>query len=282
MRPALDPRVAVTATNPLLAPDNRPLVGVIHLPPLTGPGAPSLQTFLEHAATDARHYEQAGFDALIVENFGDQPFPKTRSPPHVPALMTRIAHHVKETTRLPIGINVLRNDARSALAIACAVPAEFIRVNVLTGATVTDQGIIEGAAYELAQSRQRLGPRADNILVAADLHVKHGTPLAPRPIENEAQDAVIRAGADLLLVTGDATGATALLEDVERVRRSTPDTPVWVASGITPGTIRETLSVAQGAIVGSSAKRDGQAKNPVDRKRALDLARQAGKHARTS
>lgn len=281
MRAAINPLVATNVTSPLLASNARPLVGVIHLPPLTGPRAPSLETLLERAATDARAYKQAGFDAVLVENFGDQPFPKTRSAPHVPALMTRIAHHVKEATRLPVGINVLRNDAESALAIACAVPAEFIRVNVLTGATVTDQGIIEGAAHVLARYRQRLGLRAEKILVAADLHVKHGTPLAPRQITSEAQDAVERAGADLLLVTGDATGAPTALEDVKRVRQITPDTPVWVASGVTTETIRETLSVAQGAIVGSSAKMQGQAMNPVDPERALRLAEQAGKTRRT-
>lgn len=281
MRAAINPLVDTNATDSLLAPDARPLVGVIHLPPLTGPRAPSLETLLERAATDARHYRQAGFDAVLVENFGDQPFPKTRSAPHVPALMTRVAHHVKETTRLPVGINVLRNDVKSALAIACAVPAEFIRVNVLTGATVTDQGIIEGAAHTLARYRERLGPRAESIFVAADLHVKHGAPLAPRPIEQEAQDAVERAGADLLLATGDATGSPATLEDVARVRQSTPETPVWVASGVTAETIREALSVAQGAIVGSSAKKGGQAANPVDPERALRLAEQAGKTRRT-
>lgn len=272
--------MASTTTHPLLAPNTRPLIGVVHLPPLTGPRAPSLGTLLERAATDARAYQQAGFDALIVENFGDHPFPKDQSPPHVAALMTRIAHHIKQTTGLPMGINVLRNDAKSALAIACAAGAAFIRVNILTGATVTDQGIIEGAAHTLDRYRQTLGPRAEEILIAADLQVKHGAPLAPRPLEQEARDAVKRAGADLLLVTGDATGAQATLEDVARVKDAAPDTPVWVASGVTADTIRETLAVADGVIVGTSAKQDAKAEHPVDPRRAAEIAKAAGKTPR--
>lgn len=251
-------------------------MGVIHLPRLDGPGSPDIEAILQRAESDARAYQQAGFDALLVENYGDHPYPKDRSAPHVAAIMTRACARVRRATSLPVGVNVLRNDARSALAVALAAGGDFIRCNVLTGAVVADQGLIEGCAHELDQYRQHLGPAAPRILVAADVHVKHAQSLSQRPIEQEAHDAVTRGGADVVLVTGAATGAPADLDDVRRIR-STVNVPVWVASGVTAETLAETLDVAQGVIVGSAAKSKGDARNEVDAQRARSLAEAAGK-----
>ena len=65
------------------------LIGVVHLPPL--PGSPnsslSIDDVVKHAVRDAVTLEDAGFDALIVENFGDAPFVAKSLPPGcVPAL----------------------------------------------------------------------------------------------------------------------------------------------------------------------------------------------------
>jgi uncharacterized protein len=263
--------------HPLLANGRRPLIGMIHLSPLSGPYALPPEVLIEAATADAESYQQAGYDAVLIENYGDRPYTKARTLPHVAATMAIIAEHVRRTTRLHVGINVLRNDAVTALAVAHAAGCDFIRVNVLTGAVVADQGIIEGCAHELAAYRDTLGADGDKILIAADVHVKHARPLAPRSIEEEATDAAKRAGADVILVTGPATGTPVDPKDIQKVRQAVPETPVWAASGADQDNIAGLLEHAQGAIIGTAAKKQGRTTNPVDLQRARAIAVAAGK-----
>src|SRR5690606_13240725 len=113
---------------------------------------------------------------LMLENFGDTPFYPRRVAAHTVAAMTAIAVEVRRQVDLPLGINVLRNDGLSALGIAAASGADFIRVNVLSGARVTDQGIVQGIAHDLLRERRWLG--AESVKILADVNVKHSAPLA--------------------------------------------------------------------------------------------------------
>src|SRR5262245_39530628 len=123
-----------------------PIIGMLHVPAL--PGSPRHQlpctAILDWVLKDAAALQTGGINALIIENFGDVPFFPHRVPPHTVAFLTAIASEVKRSCRLPLGINVLRNDAEAAIAIASAVSAEFIRINIHSGARLTDQGVIEG------------------------------------------------------------------------------------------------------------------------------------------
>ena len=143
----------------------RGFIGVIHLPPMPGdPKATRETTFdsvVEHALVDGRALLAGGVDAIVVENFGSAPFAKgdagSRLPPHQVALMTRVVEAMVREEKCPIGVNCLRNDIRSALGIAAATGAQFVRVNVHTGAYVTDQGLIEGEAHQTLRYRRELG-----------------------------------------------------------------------------------------------------------------------------
>lgn len=248
------------------------LIGVIHLPPL--PGSPrwggDLGAVAESTAADARALADAGFDAVVVENFGDAPFEPGTVPAVTVAAMTRCAMAVRAAApRLALGINVLRNDALAALAVAVASEATFIRVNVHIGARVTDQGLIEGRAHETLRVRRSLG--AENVMLLCDVDVKHSAPLGARPIEEEAHDLVERAAADAVLVTGSGTGRGASREDLERVAAAVR-APVLVASGVTEASLPE-LARAHGVIVGSCLRKDGVAGSPVDPARAASFAR---------
>ncbi len=105
-------------------------------------------------------------------------------------------------SRLPVGVNALRNDARAALAIAVATGAHFIRVNVHTGSMFTDQGLIEGAAADTLRVRAALDTR---VAIMADVHVKHASPPAGADIADAASDAWHRGLADALIVSGIGT-----------------------------------------------------------------------------
>ena len=123
----------------------KPLIGVVHVLPL--PGSPewsgSVGGAIARAVEDAVAYERAGFDAVIVENFGDAPFARGFAGRGAVAGLAAVGARVAERVRLPLGVNVLRNDAESAVAVAAAVGTAFIRVNVLVGAAATDKGVIQ-------------------------------------------------------------------------------------------------------------------------------------------
>src|SRR3989441_1200801 len=157
-------------------------IGVVHLLPL--PGSPrwgeGIKGLIERAVADARAYERGGADAVIVENFGDAPFTKGGVPPETVAAMAAAGAAVRAAVRLPVGFNVLRNDARAALGLCAACGGSFIRVNVHAGVMLTDQGLMEGNAYETVRYRQQLCPQAQ---ILADVHVKHAAPLGDWPIE---------------------------------------------------------------------------------------------------
>ncbi|ELY86515.1 photosystem I assembly BtpA [Natrialba hulunbeirensis JCM 10989] len=275
MEPHL-PSLAVTPPMPTAQQDSlldrfdreRPLIGMVHLPAL--PGAPEFggdrDALHERARTDATQLESGGIDAIMLENFGDVPFYPETVPPHVVADMTAIANTVADAVDVPVGINVLRNDAEAALSIAAAVDADFIRTNVHVGTAATDQGVLEGRAHETVRLRERIAP---DVAILADVHVKHATPVGEASIEQAALETVERGKADGVIVTGSGTGSETALEDVERVaaERSAHDlqTPVFVGSGVTADTVGDCFAAgADGAIVGTALKEDGTTTNPVD------------------
>ena len=258
--------------SPLLDLRRKALIGVVHLRPL--PGSPrwrgDLESVLQFAVSDARSYERGGAHALFVENFGDVPFAKNSVAPETIAAMAAAGRAIRQTVRLPIGFNVLRNDAQTALALCATCGGAFIRVNVHTGAMLTDQGLIQGNAYETLRYRQRVCPRA---LIFADVHVKHAVPLGNWTIEDAARDTVERGLADALIVSGAGTGLAADLADLERVRRTVPAAKLLLGSGVTLANVRDFLPAADGFIVGTSLKVGGRVSNPVDPKRVAALVR---------
>src|SRR5690606_19771106 len=160
---------------------------------------------------------------------------------------------------LRLGVNVLRNDALSALSVAAAIGAGFIRVNVHSGAMITDQGLIEGRARETLLERARL---AAPVAIAADVLVKHAVPLGDVRLEDAARDTWERGLVDALIVTGAGTGRPTAPDDVARVRRALPQAPVWVGSGATPETVA--ALDPDGFVVGTWLHRDADLGAPVD------------------
>lgn len=247
------------------------MIGVVHLGPL--PGAPryagSVSAVCEAAVADARAYQEGGADALMVENFGDLPFTRERVAAETVAGMAVAARALREAgVTLPIGFNVLRNDAWSALGIAAACDGGFVRVNVLTGAVEADQGIIQGEAHSVLRKRQALCPEVE---IWADVLVKHAVPIGDLGIEEAARDTRHRGLADALIVSGVATGAATSAEDLRRVRKAGPEVPLLVGSGARVENAPELLEHADGLIVASSLKVDGVLGNPVDVKRVKAL-----------
>jgi uncharacterized protein len=242
---------------------DNPVIGVVHLSPL--PTSPrwqgKLQEVIARAEQEATALAAGGVDGIIIENFFDAPFVKDCVDPAVVSAMTLIVDRLKGMVMLPIGINVLRNDARSAMAIATCTQTQFIRVNVLTGVMATDQGLIEGKAHELLRYRRELG---SEVAILADVLVKHARPLGTPNLTTAVQDTIQRGLADGVILSGWATGSPPTQEDLELASAAAGDTPVLIGSGADWTNIPQLMQAADGVIVSSSLKRQGKISETID------------------
>lgn len=257
----------------------KPVIGVIHSLPL--PGAPrydgqSVEEIYTFAENEAVRYAEGGVDGLIVENHGDIPFAKPEEMgPETAAAMAVMTERVRRAVSLPTGVNVLANDARTAIAVSKAADAVFFRVNQWANAYVANEGFVEGPAGRAARYRAFL--RASGLKIFADVHVKHGAHAitADRTIAELVRD-VEFFDADVCIATGQRTGDAATGEELRAVKDAA-SVPVVVGSGVTPDNVGEILSVADGVIVASALKQGGVWWNPVEPDRVKRLMREVAK-----
>ena len=256
-----------------LFPSSKPLIGTIHCSAF--PGSPrykgeSMNAIVQYAVEEAKAYIEGGVDGIIVENSWDLPFLRPEDIWYeTVATMSVVADSVRKATSVPIGINVLANGGEAAIAAAKASRASFIRVNQWVNAYVSNEGIVEGNSAQILRYRAVL--QAQEIAIFADVHVKHGAHaiVADRPVEEQARD-VEFFDADVAIATGNHTGDATPIEEIENIRRGT-FLPILVGSGLTAGNAVHLLEKADGAIVGTSLKENGQwwGRVSVDRVRAL-------------
>ncbi len=243
----------------------KPLIACVHLLPL--PGSPgysgTMNDIYDMALKEAGIFVKYGCSGLLIENFRDIPFYPDRIPPETIASLANVTHEIVNNFTVPVGVNALRNDAVAALSIATAAGAHFIRVNIHTGAAVTDQGIIVGRAFDTLRLRANL---RSGVLIFADVAVKHAQPLAARSIDLEAADIAERGMADAIIVTGDRTGTEAGILNLKLVKQNV-SLPVLLGSGLTPDNIGKFYPVIDGMIVGSYFKKEGKANNFVEEER---------------
>jgi uncharacterized protein len=246
------------------------VIGMLHVPAL--PGAPHCSMDFEHirqfVLADAAALAEGGVDGLMIENFGDVPFYPGRVPAHTIAFLTTLSGEVKAHFRLPLGINVLRNDGMAAIAIAAAIRAEYVRVNVYTGARLADQGMLQGEAHHLTRYRRALGVEAQ---IWADVAVKHSAALGERSLEDEVEDTVERGLADAVIVSGTGTGKPPLFGHVRTVKRHAGAAGIYIGSGVDASNVERLLQVADGVIVGTALKRGGKVSASVDPTRVRGL-----------
>jgi membrane complex biogenesis BtpA family protein len=251
----------------------RPLIGDIHCPPM--PGTPryrgeTMDSIVRRAVADAIAYRDGGMDGVLVENHGDIPFLQPRDiGPEIIAAMSVVATAVREAVELPLGINLLANNAIGALAIAKASGARFIRVNQWVNAYISNEGLIQGESARALRFRKQID--ATDVAIFADVHVKHGAHaiVGDRSIAEQARD-VEFYDADVAIATGNRTGDAVPDAEIAAIREGTR-LPIIAGSGLTAGNSRHLLSLLDGAIVGSSLKRDGVWWNPVETARVRTL-----------
>lgn len=252
----------------------KPVIGMIHLKAL--PGAPksslSVSEVLALAVDDLNSLIEGKVDGVLVENYNDYPFHPFTVEPSTIVSMSLIVKELVKSSSVPVGVNVLRNACSDALVIASFTGAEFIRCNFLTGAYVTDQGVIVGCAHILKRLQKQLSciKTETNPLIFGDVLCKHASPISPRTLELEAIDALERGLADAVIITGNRTGLPAKLSDLKLLRKKQIQ-PILVGSGVTSDSIQEILPYIDGVIIGTSLKHKNKISLPVDRKKVEEF-----------
>lgn len=249
----------------------RALIGVVHLQALPGTPAGKLDTrdIATIAVEEARQYEEAGFHGVMIENTHDRPYLKAGVGPEITAAMAVIGAEVRRAVALPLGVQVLAGANSSALAIALACGASFVRVEGFVFAHVADEGLIEASAGALLRYRRAIG--AEHIRVFADVKKKHSAHAITADIDiAETAMAAEFFLVDGVIVTGVATGQPAEPDEVNSVDRAV-SVPTIVGSGITTENLSRYAN-ADALIVGSSVKKDGLWWNPIDPERVRALA----------
>jgi len=245
--------------------------GVVHLKSL--PGSPGnylpLDEIIELAQEDVNNLIFGGVDGIIIENFGDTPFVKDDISKRTLASFTTVVENIEYDRDIKVGINVLRNDGISALSIAEATKADFVRINVLNNVMMyTDQGMIEGKAHEIAQFKNSLNKEIE---IYADVFVKHAVPPEGSKIENHTEELIHRAGADVVIVTGDGTGHEINIEDLNKVRDIVPQGKLAIGSGVNEENIEQYVDLADILIVGTNFKVDQDVSKRVDQRSVEQL-----------
>jgi membrane complex biogenesis BtpA family protein len=245
----------------------KPVIGMVHLGALPGTPLHDPDADLVAAArADLQALQAAGFDAVMFGNENDRPY-ELEVDIASTATMAAIIGELKSEITVPFGVNVLW-DPMASVALGAATGAGFVR-EIFTGVYASDMGTWSPDAGRALRYRQRLVRGDMAMLYNVSAEFAHS--LDQRPLADRARSAVFSSIPDAVLVSGQITGEAAALSDLEAVKAVLPDTPVLANTGVKHETIADVLRVADGCIVGSSLKVDGDTWKAVDPERAQDF-----------
>ena len=246
---------------------HKPVIGMIHLRPLPGSAGyvgGGSGPALEQALADGRLLDAAGVDAILLQNTGDLPA-MTDGGPETIAYMTAIGTLLRHELKTPFGVNILANGTESALAVAAAIGAMFVRIKVYVGAVVGIGGVIQGSAQRALDFKSRIDART--IEIAADVYDRTSRPLGDMPIEDVAHYASFHGAASALVVTGGSVDES--LDRLQRVKATVKSLPVYAGGGTTAENVHRFMRVCDGVIVGNAVKTGPEFQGCVDRERLM-------------
>ena len=248
----------------------KPVIGMVHLGALPGTplydAAAGLDGLLAGARADLMALQGAGFDAVMFGNENDRPYEFAVDTAST-ATMAFVIGQLRSEITVPFGVNMLW-DPRSSVALAAATGAAFVR-EIFTGTYASDMGPWTPDAGAAMRYRNRLG--AQDVAMLFNISAEFADSLDRRTLPDRARSAVFSSIPDAVLVSGQITGEAAALSDLEAVKAVLPDTPVLANTGVKHDTVADVLRAADGCIVGSSLKVDGDTWNLVDPNRAQDF-----------
>jgi uncharacterized protein len=241
----------------------KPIIAMIHFPPL--PGSPlydpkgGLQKILDSAAADISALQAGGVDAVMFGNEGDRPYLLKASPVTLAAYGTLVGE-LKRLIKVPFGVNYLW-DPVATVALGVASGAKFVR-EIFTGVYDSDMGLWTPDAAAAVRLRTDAG-RSD-LKLLFNINAEFASPVGTRSIGQRAKSAVFASLADAVLVSGPMTGEAVELSQLREARAAVPSTPVFANTGVNIDNVEAILSIADGCIVGTHFKVDGDTWKNVD------------------
>jgi len=240
------------------------------------PGSPlydrekGLAGLIDGVEKDLDALQKAGVDAIMFGNENDRPYEFSVDTAST-ATMAFVIGQVRRKIAVPFGVNVLW-DPVSTVALAAATGASFVR-EIFTGTYASDMGPWTPDAGKAMRYRDRL--HRSDLAMLYNISAEFAHSLDQRSLPDRARSAVFSSIPDAILVSGQITGEAARMVDLEAVKKVLPDTPVLANTGVKHATVAEVFRIADGCIVGSSLKVDGNTWNAVDPARAAEFMRLA-------
>ncbi len=242
---------------------DKPVIAMAHLPPL--PGAPlydaegGMNAIIDYVSRDIEALQAGGVDCIMFGNEGDRPYLLEATPQSLAAMTAAVAA-VKDQITVPFGVNYLW-DPVATVALAVATGAVFAR-EIFTGVYDSDMGLWQPDAASALRMRHDLG--RDDLKLLFNINAEFAAPVGDRPIEGRAKSAVFSSLADAVLVSGPMTGQPVDQSNLQRVKDAVGETPVFANTGCNIDNIADILSTADGCVIGTHFKVDGDTWNPVD------------------
>jgi membrane complex biogenesis BtpA family protein len=241
------------------------IIAMCHLQAL--PGDPSfdwkggMSRVIELAHQDLTNLQEGGVDAVMFSNEFSLPY-LTKVRPETTAAMSRVIGELMHAIKVPFGINVLW-DPLASIDVAAATGAKFIR-EIITGVYASDFGLWNTNVGETIRHKMALTP---DLKVLYNIVPEAAAYLGNRTIVDIARSTVFNSRPDALCVSGLTAGVEADTQTLSSVKKAVPGTVVLCNTGCRVENIERQLAIADGAVVGSTFKKDGKFENLVDRAR---------------
>jgi membrane complex biogenesis BtpA family protein len=248
----------------------KPIIGMCHL--LALPGDPDfdrgggMQAVIERARHDIIALQRGGVDAVMFSNEASLPY-MTEVAATTVASMARVIGELRADLNVPFGVDVLW-DPIASLDLAAATEANFAR-EIFTGVYASDFGLWSTDPGRTVRHQHAIG--AQGVRLFFNIVPEAAVYLSPRQISDIARSTAFNARPDALCVSGLIAGDETSTTLIRQVKEAVPHIPVFANTGVHAGSVQQQLSVADGAIVGTTFKREGRIWNSVDTGRVRAL-----------
>jgi membrane complex biogenesis BtpA family protein len=213
----------------------------------------------ESARADLKALQEGGVDAIMFSNEASLPY-LTKVEPITTACMARLIAELRPDITVPFGVNVLWDPAAS-IDLAVATDGLFVR-EIFTGVYASDYGLWNTNCGEVIRHQHRVG--GQHVKLLFNIVPESAVYLADRHIVDIAKSTVFVSKPDALCVSGLTAGTETSSDTLKLVKQAVPDTPVFANTGVRLSNVEQMLAVSDGAVIGTTFKRDGYIWNPVD------------------
>ena len=256
---------------------DKPIIAMCHMLALPGdPGYDAergLDWVMECAIRDLEALQDGGVDAVMFSNEASLPY-LTRVEPITYVTMARVIGELRNRIKVPYGVNVLW-DPKASIDLAMATGAQFVR-EIFTGIYASDFGLWNTNCGEVVRHQHSI--HAEHVKLVFNIVPEAAVYLGQRDVADIARSTVFNHRPDALCVSKLTAGVASSIDTLRRVKEAVPNTPVLANTGVRPENIRQQLEIADGAVTGTTFKRDGYIWNEVDVRRVREFMEIARKY----